>query len=81
MKKYEVFTDEKITLWQRVNLIIEANDENEVSEILSNPFLLTEKMGNGSVMYGGKIDPYWDTEDHTEFEHDNAEINQIGGDI
>ena len=35
MPKYIVYTDEKITVWQRVGLVIEAESERELDEIMN----------------------------------------------
>lgn len=75
MAIFKIYTDEKITLWQRVGLIIEAESEEEARAILANPTRFNEIMFNGGGEYSGEVDPYWETEDHLAWEHDAPTIN------
>lgn len=79
MPKFRVYTDEKITVWQRVGLVIEAENENELTAILNDPARFQELMYNGGGEYNGDVQPYWETEDHAEWDHDSADVNLIGG--
>ncbi len=79
MKSFRVYTDEKITVWQRVGLVIHAESERELEEILNEPPLFQKAMREGRIEYSGDVQPYWDTEDHADWEHDNADASEIGG--
>lgn len=74
MPQYVIYTDEKITVWQRVGLVIEAESERELNEILNEPPLFQQAMKQGRIEYNGETEPYWETEDHTEWDHDNAQL-------
>lgn len=79
MKSFRVYTDEKITVWQRVGLVIHAEDQNAAERLLSDPAAFQAAMAAGHIEYNGQVDPYWDTEYHADWEHDNADIETIGG--
>lgn len=66
MPQFKVFTDEQITVWQRVGLIIEAETEQQALELLRD--------GKAQIEYTGDVSPYWETEDHSNWDHDNVEI-------
>ena len=77
MAHFRVYTDEKITLWQRVGLVIEAETERELNEILNEPALFQAAMNEGRIEYNGDCEPYWETEDHANWEHDAPTITPI----
>lgn len=79
MKTFRVYTDEKITVWQRVGLVIQAESEQAARDILNNPARFQVLMYDGGGEYIGDVAPYWDTEDHADWEHDNADASEIGG--
>jgi hypothetical protein len=74
MPQYVIYTDEKITVWQRVGLVIEAESERELNEILNEPPLFYKAMKENRIEYNGEVSPYWESEDHAEWDHDNAEV-------
>jgi len=75
--QFRVYTDEQITVWQRVGLVITAESERELEEILNEPPLFQKAMAAGKIEYTGHIDPYWDTEEHQEWEHDSVDFTII----
>jgi hypothetical protein len=77
MNKYRIYTDEKVTVWQRVGLVIEAETERELTEILNEPDLFQAAMNEGRIDYNGDVQPYWETEDHAGWDHDNTDITPI----
>jgi|TARA_R110000868_G_scaffold93306_2_gene258253 hypothetical protein len=77
MAKYVIYTDEKITVWQRVGLVIEAESERQLNEIMNEPPLFKQAMQSGRIEYNGETEPYWETEDHSEWDHDNFELKHI----
>lgn len=77
MPQYVIYTDEKITVWQRVGLVIEAESERELEEILNEPPLFYKAMKQGRIEYNGETEPYWESENHADWDHDNAEIKHI----
>lgn len=77
MPKYIVYTDEKITVWQRVGLVIEAESERELDEIMNEPPLFQQAMKHGRIEYNGDVDGYWETEDHADWDHNNFNIKHI----
>lgn len=77
MKSFRVSTDEQITVWQRVGLVIEAESERELEEILNEPTLFKQAMKQGRIAYNGEVSPYWDTENHKDWDHDNHDITPI----
>jgi len=79
MPKFRIYTDEKITVWQRVGLVIDAENENDAQAILADPARFNEVMYNGGGEYNGDVNPYWESEDHAEWDHDNFELTLIGG--
>lgn len=74
MPKYIIYTDEKITVWQRVGLVIEAESERQLDEIMNEPPLFKKAMESGQIEYNGDVSPYWETEDHADWDHDNWDI-------
>ena len=79
MAQFRVYTDEKITLWQRVGLVIEAESEAQAREILNDPARFQALMYDGGGEYNGEVDPYYETEDHAEWDHSAPTITKIGG--
>ena len=79
MNAYRLYTDEKITLWQRVGLVIEAESEEQAREILDDPARFAAAMTAGKIEYNGDVDPYWETEEHSEWDHAAPTITKIGG--
>ena len=79
MPHFKVYTDEKITLWQRVGLVIEADSEEQAREILNNPARFQVLMYDGGGEYTGAVEPYWETEEHSEWDHDTPDITEIRG--
>lgn len=79
MKTFRVFTDERISVWQRVGLTIQAENEEEVKKLLSDEKLFMEAMQKWEIEYTGENSPYWETEDNEEFDHSNYEITEITG--
>ena len=79
MAQFRVYTDEKITLWQRVGLIITAENERELEEILNEPPLFKKTMAAGKIEYNGDVDPYWETEEHSEWDNDTPDVTEIRG--
>jgi hypothetical protein len=77
MKEFRVYTDEQIKVWQRVGLVIRADSEQAVQAILNDPKLFEQAMAEGQIEYNGEVDPYWDTEDHLDWEHDAPTINEM----
>jgi len=77
MNKYRVYTDEKITVWQRVGLVIEADSEAQAREILNDPVRFNELMYDGGGEYNGDCEPYWETEDHADWDHGAPTITPI----
>jgi hypothetical protein len=77
MKTFRVSTDEKITVWQRVGLVSPAESERELIEILNEPGLFKKAMSEGRIEYNGEVSPYWETEDHQEWDHDNHNQTEI----
>ena len=75
--QFRVYTDEKITVWQRVGLVITAESERELEEILNEPPLFQKAMAAGQIEYTGHIEPYWETEEHKDWEHDDPTIDII----
>ena len=75
MPKYVIYTDEKITVWQRVGLVIEAESERQLDEIMNEPPLFQQAMRLGQIEYNGNVSPYWETEDHSEWDHDNWDLS------
>ena len=78
MAQFRVYTDEKITLWQRVGLVIEADSEAQAREILNDPARFQALMYDGGGEYNGEVDPYWETEEHSEWDNDAPTITKIG---
>lgn len=79
MPKFRIYTDEKITVWQRVGLVIEAESEAQAREILNDPARFQALMYDGGGEYNGDCDPYWETEDHADWDHAAPTITLIGG--
>lgn len=77
MAQFRAYTDEKITLWQRVGLVIEAETERELIEILNEPPLFNKAMAAGKIEYTGDVQPYWETEAHADWDHDTPDITPI----
>ena len=77
MKSFRISTDEKITVWQRVGLVIHAENERELTEILNEPGLFKKAMSEGRNEYNGEVSPYWETEDHQEWDHEKPDITEI----
>ena len=77
MAQFKVYTDEKITLWQRVGLVIEADSEEQAREILNDPTRFQALMYDGGGEYTGHVDPYWETEEHSEWDNDTPDITEI----
>jgi hypothetical protein len=80
MAQFRVYTDEKITLWQRVGLVIEADSEAQAREILNDQARFTALMYDGGGEYNGEVDPYWETEEHSEWDNAAPTITKIGSD-
>ena len=78
MAKFRIYTDEKITLWQRVGLVIDAESEAQAREILNDPARFQALMYDGGGEYTGDVDPYWETEEHSEWDHAASTITEIG---
>ena len=78
MAKFRIYTDEKITLWQRVGLVIDAESEAQAREILNDPARFQALMYDGGGEYTGDVDPYWETEEHSEWDHAAPTITEIG---
>ena len=78
MAKFRIYTDEKITLWQRVGLIIEAESEAQAREILNDPSRFQALMYDGGGEYTGIVDTYFETEEHSEWDHAASTITEIG---
>jgi len=78
MPKFRIYTDEKITVWQRVGLVIDAESERQLTEILNEPPLFELAMRAGKIEYNGDVQPYWESEDHAEWDHDSADVTLIG---
>ena len=79
MAKFRIYTAEKITLWQRVGLVIEAESEAQAREILNDSARFQALMYDGGGEYNGDVDPYWETEEHSEWDHSAPTITKIGG--
>ena len=79
MAQFRVYTDEKITLWQRVGLVIEADSEAQAHEILNDPARFQALMYDGGGEYTGAVEPYWETEEHSEWDNDTPDITEIRG--
>lgn len=79
MKSFRVYTDEKITVWQRVGLVIQAESEQAARDILNDPARFQALMYDGGGEYTGDVAPYWETEENSAWDHDNADISEIGG--
>lgn len=77
MKTFRVFTDEQITVWQRVGLVIKAESERELEEIMNEPALFAKAMKDGRIEYNGEVLPYWETEDHKDWDHDKYDATLI----
>lgn len=77
MAKYVIYTYEKITVWQRVGLVIEAESERQLNEIMNEPPLFKQAMQSGQIEYNGETEPYWESENHAEWDHDNWDIRHI----
>jgi hypothetical protein len=75
--QFRVHTDEQILLWQRVGLVITAESERELEEILNEPPLFQKAMAAGKIEYTGHVEPYWETEEHQDWEHDAPAIDII----
>jgi hypothetical protein len=79
MKSFKVYTDEKITVWQRVGLVIQAESEQAARDILNDPARFQALMYDGGGEYTGDVAPYWESEEHSAWDHDNVDISEIGG--
>ena len=79
MAQFRIYTDEKITLWQRVGLVIEADSEAQAHEILNDPARFQALMYDGGGEYTGAVEPYWETEEHSEWDNDTPDITEIRG--
>ena len=79
MAQFRIYTDEKITLWQRVGLVIEADSEAQAHEILNDPARFQALMYDGGGEYTGAVEPYWETEEHSEWANDTPDNTEIGG--
>ena len=79
MAKFKVYTDEKITLWQRVGLVIDAENEEQARAILNDPARFQALMYDGGGEYSGEVDPYWESEEHSEWDLSVIGITEIGG--
>lgn len=79
MKSFRVYTDEKITLWQRVGLVIQAESEQDARAILSDPTRFQAVMYGGGGEYNSDVQPYWETEQNSAWDHAGADIGEIGG--
>jgi hypothetical protein len=77
MKTFRVSTDEQITVWQRVGLVIQAESERELEEIMNEPALFAKAMAEGRIEYNGEVSPYWETEEHKGWEHDTYDATLI----
>jgi hypothetical protein len=77
MAQFKVYTNEKITLWQRVGLVIEADSAEQAREILNDAARFQALMYDGGGEYTGDVDPYWETEDHAGWDHDAPTITPI----
>ena len=78
MGKFRIYTAEKITLWQRVGLVIDAENEEQARAILNDPARFGALMYDGGVEYTGIVDPYLETEEHSEWDHSASTITEIG---
>lgn len=79
MKSFRVYTDEKITLWQRVGLVIQAESEQDARDILNDPKRFQAVMYDGGGEYNGDVAPYWESEENSGWDHAGADIGEIGG--
>ena len=77
MKSFRVFTDEQIKVWQRVGLVIQAESERELEEIMNEPALFAKAMADGRIEYNGEVSPYWETEEHTDWDHERYDSTLI----
>ena len=77
MAQFKVYTNEKITLWQRVGLVIEADSAEQAREILNDAARFQALMYDGGGEYTDDVDPYWETEDHSEWDNDAPTITPI----
>ena len=75
MTKFSIQTDEQIKVWQRVGLVVEADSEEHLNEIMNDPIKFQEAMSKGKIEYNGSVDPYWETEDHNDWDHESFNIN------
>ena len=78
MAQFRIYTDEKITLWQRVGLVIDAENEEQARAILNDPTRFQALMYDGGGEYTGIVDTYFETEDHAEWDHAASTITEIG---
>ena len=78
MKSFRVYTDEKITVWQRVGLVIQAESEQAARDILNDPARFQALMYDGGGEYNGDVAPYWESEENAAGDHYNAYISEIG---
>lgn len=79
MPKFRVSTDEQVSVWQRVILVIDAESERELEEILNEPPLFNQAMRAGRVECVDVIDHYWETESGLNWDHETADFREIRG--
>lgn len=69
MKQFNVTIQEKVTLWQDVNVVVEAESKEDIlASIKRGDFLHTYE-----ILEEESIDTLWDTMDHLEYDYFNTQ--------
>lgn len=77
MPKYNIVLDEKVSVWQTVRVVIDAQDEIELKAILQHGLALDSALRNGKADYDGYVDTFHETTDHLEWDTGTAEIERV----
>lgn len=76
MKKYTVYLDEKVSIWQRVQVTIEAETEEQLKEILSSEDQFNEFTKDQWIDCQIR-DCFPETEEHLEFDFNNVDFLEM----
>ncbi len=63
MPKFKIDIDERISMWQSVRVIVEAESKEAIAE---GKFTVEE--------YTGDVSPYYETEDHIDWDRNTVSI-------
>lgn len=79
MQKFKVYLDEKVTIWQRIEIIIEAESEEKIAALIDDYSALNSELENGNYLDISTIDTWPETIDHLEYDFNNVTYSKIEG--